>query len=88
MNLEFSFKITKDWYASGAYDGSTAIIYLPAFFSVFVRDVWLAFGVPDGDEWEAYYSDMIWMLNWTIVHELIHNLGIRHTKKWTSRDFP
>jgi hypothetical protein len=88
MNLEFRFRKTKWWYAQGAYDGSFAVVYLPMFFFVFVRDVWLADGVPDGDELEAYYSDMIWMLNWTIVHELIHNLGIRHTKKWTSSGIP
>lgn len=86
MNLEFSFRKTRKWSGYGKYDGSLARIYLPHFafdyinspshFEYAVNDLFT--GGPD----------FVFALVWLIIHELCHNIGIRHTKQWTSNDIP
>ena len=92
MNLELSMRKTRKWLAKGRYDGSLAVIYLPQLakecdyhlMELKYAGNWPYQPPTKEDAWSIFY----WVLNWTIVHELIHNLEIRHTKTWTSEDIP
>jgi len=85
MNLELSFRKTRKWAGSGAYDGSVARIYLRKFAIGYIQDY---DSEPSIEDLFIGGPDLIWALDWLIVHEACHNIGIRHTKHWKSCDLP
>lgn len=82
MNFELSFRKTKKWHGFGAYDGSIAKLYLPKLWKIIeaLPASWFSDISEDEYLWPIFWDEFMWV----IIHELIHNLGIRHTKKWTS----